>query len=222
MPNTVRTGFSLLTEGQASAEITQNALNNIYDSLVGGAKILEYGLNTPPGSPSDGDAYVIGSSPTGDWASNADDFTVYFNGWLFITPFGGMKVFDHNAKEWLGYSSVESDWHPLQRRWSTTEHWTGKYVEGSKVYAKVVDCGTAPNATVEDTAHSISTIDFSKPILIVSSVVDNTNDVVVASPMYATVGAVMNVAVDTTNVKIYTNFDYTSFQVDVYLEYCKV
>lgn len=221
---TIRTALSLLTEGQASAEITQNTLNNVFDTLLGAANIQQNGLNTPPGSPSDGDAYIIGGSPTGDWASNANDFTVYFNGWIYISPFTGMQCWDNNDNELIQYDAGESLWYPVQQRWSTTEHWTGRYRESSKVYAKVVDCGTLPStpSTPTTTAHSISTIDFSKPIVIQTSLVDNTNDVAFYGNIFAYPGDVALVQVNTTNVVAAATSDLSAFQLDVYLEYCKV
>lgn len=41
-------------------------------------------VNTPPGSPTDGDVYVIGASPTGDWADQPNKIAVRHNGaWIF-------------------------------------------------------------------------------------------------------------------------------------------
>jgi uncharacterized protein DUF2793 len=51
-------------------------------------------LNTPPGSPADGDRYIVGPSPTGAWAGQAGKVTAYnastvaghSPGWDFYTP----------------------------------------------------------------------------------------------------------------------------------------
>lgn len=54
--------------------------------------ILDVDVDTPPGSPSDLDAYLIGSSPTGAWSAAPGKIAVYLNGWKFITPKPGMRV----------------------------------------------------------------------------------------------------------------------------------
>jgi hypothetical protein len=49
-------------------------------------------LNTPPGSPVLGDRYVVGTTPTGAWATHADALTVYqknesgVSAWAFYLP----------------------------------------------------------------------------------------------------------------------------------------
>lgn len=50
--------------------------------------------NTPPGSPSAGDRYIVGAAPSGAWASNADDLTVYDGqDWIFVSPVIGQTVY---------------------------------------------------------------------------------------------------------------------------------
>lgn len=44
-------------------------------------------LSVPPGSPVAGDAYIVGPSATGDWATHDDDVTVWDGAdWVFGTP----------------------------------------------------------------------------------------------------------------------------------------
>lgn len=78
--------------------------------------------NTPPGSPVAGDRYIVGAAPTGDWASNADDLTL-FDGqdWVFVSPVIGQTVYVRDvsgqmhwgeAGAWVegaGSFSVEAD-----------------------------------------------------------------------------------------------------------------
>jgi hypothetical protein len=43
--------------------------------------------NTPPSDPEEEDRYLIGTSPTGAWASNAKSIATWFNGaWVFAAP----------------------------------------------------------------------------------------------------------------------------------------
>ncbi len=62
--------------------------------------VLEVNLNTPPGSPAFQDAYIIGTSPTGDWAGQNNDLAV-FNGssWVFYDTVEGNFVFDSDTSQ---------------------------------------------------------------------------------------------------------------------------
>ena len=57
-------------------------------------------LNTPPVSPATNDAYLVGTSPTGDWLTPTDltNNLVIFNGaaWIALAPVDGNFVFDDN------------------------------------------------------------------------------------------------------------------------------
>lgn len=56
------------------------------------ARIKQVDVNTPPGSPADFDAYLVGLSPTGPWSAAAGLIAFWLNGWKFITPSDGMCV----------------------------------------------------------------------------------------------------------------------------------
>ena len=114
-----------LTAGAPNSETTANSTFQIGDVLVGG-RVEDRDLTAPPGSPTNGKAYIVATSPSGDWSGQAGKLAIYNNGWTFITPVGGMQIFVHDEKELLCYSSQESAWFPVQARWSTTEHWTGR------------------------------------------------------------------------------------------------
>lgn len=52
------------------------------------------GDSSPPGSPTNGDVYILGSSPTGDWSGFAEhDVVGYFDGWVGFTPDEGMRAY---------------------------------------------------------------------------------------------------------------------------------
>jgi len=56
--------------------------------------VIDRGLNTPPGSPAEGDRYIVASGATGDWTGAEDLIAVYQNaGWVFLTPRNGWKAF---------------------------------------------------------------------------------------------------------------------------------
>lgn len=69
--------------------------------------VLGYGTNSPPGSPNDGDAYVIGSSPTGAWSGHANETAVYGLGrWWFaaVAKGRGQVIFDAGGSRQYGHT----------------------------------------------------------------------------------------------------------------------
>lgn len=76
-------GIYYLAGQQAQPEIIHNSALNQFQILLSGA--TSFGLNTPPGSPAQGDTYVLGASPTGAWAGRANCLAGYFGtGWVFV------------------------------------------------------------------------------------------------------------------------------------------
>ena len=46
------------------------------------------------------------------------------------------------------------------QNYSTTEHEIGKWIDGSTLYEKTIDCGSLPNTTTKDVNHSISNLGY--------------------------------------------------------------
>ncbi len=91
MTTTSHIGITLVEQSQAQKEVTVNtALTKIDAILNTGAKSRL--TSTPPGSPASGDVYIVGSSPTGAWAGQADKISYYDGSWNFITPNEGMTL----------------------------------------------------------------------------------------------------------------------------------
>lgn len=71
--------------------------------------VINSTLATPPGSPSNGDRYIVAASPTGAWAGQAGKLAVYYGAaWTFYTPKVGWSVrcavkgrLDHNGTAWV-------------------------------------------------------------------------------------------------------------------------
>jgi hypothetical protein len=54
--------------------------------------VLDGPLNTPPSSPSSGDRYLVGTSPSGLWSGHANAIAYYTSSWNFLTPTAGSFV----------------------------------------------------------------------------------------------------------------------------------
>lgn len=86
-----------------------------------GLTVVNQTTDAPPGSPSDGDAYVIGPTPSGAWTGHTRKITIYqSSAWVFYTPYEGATVYDadtqvqikYDGTQWVpqssGYANVES------------------------------------------------------------------------------------------------------------------
>ena len=92
MELTQRLGLALLQSGQASKEIIVNESLVALDLLVGGS-VEEPPRNTPPASPSNGQSYIAGTSPSGAWAGKAGHVAGYTaGGWRLIPPADGLTL----------------------------------------------------------------------------------------------------------------------------------
>jgi hypothetical protein len=87
-----------LIASQAQPHVTVNTALRRLDALVQAAVISQ--TNTPPGSPADGDAYLVGAAPTGAWVGHAQELAVLIGGgWTFLTPAAGWLVYNQGDGE---------------------------------------------------------------------------------------------------------------------------
>lgn len=70
---------------QLGKEITHNEALVIIDAILNRG-VDRKAINNPPANPIEGDAYIIGSIPTGDFAKHAGELVFYSNRWIFVTP----------------------------------------------------------------------------------------------------------------------------------------
>lgn len=76
-------GLPLVASQQAQPEVTHNEALVMLAALLAGVKSV--GDNAPPGAPADGDAYVIGTAPSGAWAGRANKLAVRYGGaWVYL------------------------------------------------------------------------------------------------------------------------------------------
>ena len=208
-----------LVEGQTNSETTVNQSLQIIDSLMAG-RIEDRNLTAPPGSPVNGQAYIVAASPSGAWTGKAGKIALFETGWTFITPTGGMQFFIHDEKALFCYSSQESAWFPVQDLHSTTEHWTGRYAEGGlKLYAKCWTGLACPNNTTTTQAHSISNFDATKQVNFEISFTDGTT--VSEFNFVQSTSIIAYVKVNATNILITSNANISGSTADVRLEYSK-
>ena len=85
-------GIAEIEVSQSAKYLTHNeALRQLEGMLV---RVLDRNNGGPPGSPSDGDTYIVDSA-TGDWsAASVNDIAHYFSGaWHFYSPVEGLRIY---------------------------------------------------------------------------------------------------------------------------------
>lgn len=91
MSETPRLGLPEIAEAQASKYVTHNEALRRLDAAVN-LTVQDRDLTSPPGSPSEGDAYIVADSATGDWSGEDGNIAVYVNtAWAFIDPGEGWR-----------------------------------------------------------------------------------------------------------------------------------
>jgi hypothetical protein len=107
-----RLGLPFIVPGQAQKELFHNEALALVDAalhpVVEGAP-----LTAPPLSPAVGDAWLVGSAPTGAWAGQAGALAIWTaGGWRFVRPQPGMLVWDRVAgfhRRWTGTEWNDGD-----------------------------------------------------------------------------------------------------------------
>lgn len=94
MANTTNLVMPLMSAAQSQKHLTHNDAIVKLDVLVQLA-VLDTTLTAPPGSPTDGDRYIVGSGPTGAWAGKDLNIAYYADGvWQFAIPREGWQAYD--------------------------------------------------------------------------------------------------------------------------------
>jgi len=93
---------------QAQKHVTHNEALRLLDGLVQLA-VLDRDLTAPPGSPADGDRYIVASGATGDWAGWDLNAALYADGaWLRLPPRAGWRAWVEDEGLLLVYDG--SNW----------------------------------------------------------------------------------------------------------------
>jgi hypothetical protein len=116
---TPRLGAPELVSGQAVPETTVNEQIRYLESGAGHFIFKDRDLATPPGSPADGDCYLVAASPTGAWSGKAGKITFYLNtAWVFITAIEGLTAWINDENVFVGYDGAA---------WQTLSSPSGSY-----------------------------------------------------------------------------------------------
>ncbi|KUP90574.1 DUF2793 domain-containing protein [Tritonibacter horizontis] len=107
--------YILAAQGQK--HVTHNEALRILDGLVQ-LSVLDRDLTAPPGSPADGDRYIVASGGTGDWAGWDLNVALFTDGaWLRLPPRTGWRAWVedeglllvYDGAGWIGFALLTLD-----------------------------------------------------------------------------------------------------------------
>jgi hypothetical protein len=116
MSITPRTALPLLAAAQAQKHVTHNEALLQLDALLF-ARFLDRDLTAPPGTPADGDTYLVHATATGAWTGQNGMIAYASDGaWRFYAPFTGLaayivdesKLVVFTGSAWVDYASILS------------------------------------------------------------------------------------------------------------------
>jgi hypothetical protein len=149
-----RLGFTELAAGQAVPETTVNEENRYLEQGASYFIAKDKDLTAPPGSPADGDCYIVAASPTGAWAGKAKKLAFYLNtAWAFVTPIEGTRcylqdenlVYEYDGSAWGAVSAGAAEATSSQI-WAGSS--TSTYVSPAKIYAAAAPQALTSGTTV--------------------------------------------------------------------------
>jgi hypothetical protein len=95
---TDRLRLPLLFAAQAHKEVFHNEALARIDALLHAAVLGEQ--DTPPADPENGDCWLVGANPTGEWQDNARAIAIFQGGeWVFADPVAGMRIFNRSTRQ---------------------------------------------------------------------------------------------------------------------------
>lgn len=135
-----------LIANQSQPHVPVNSAIRKLEAIVS-KRVLDKDLSTPPGSPAEGDRYIVGPSPTGDWAGRADQIAYYSGGWSFIQPETGwtVSVVDEAAEYVYSFGSP-SGWALVSGSSGTNPYIVALYAGSAPTAGEVLVAHRAPVA----------------------------------------------------------------------------
>jgi Protein of unknown function (DUF2793) len=95
-----------IVAAQAQKHVTHNEAIRALDALVQ-LMVLDKDLASPPGSPADGNRYIVAASPTGAWAGQAGKIAAWQDGaWQFLAPREGWLAWVADEDKVYAYSGA--------------------------------------------------------------------------------------------------------------------
>ncbi len=108
MSATVNNSITFAEENVIDPAASINIALKQIDAMLG-VRVLSIGDNAPPGSPADGDRYIVGTAPTGAWSGEADKLAQWLDSqWHFYDAAMAVNLDDDTL-----YIHISTGWVPI-------------------------------------------------------------------------------------------------------------
>lgn len=106
MTNTPNLALPYLAAAQAQKHVTVNEVLSHLDGLVQ-LSVIAASLTEPPGSPAEGDRYIVATGATDAWTGWDNSVALYSGGaWLRLVPQTGWIAWDHDNGEIITFDAT--------------------------------------------------------------------------------------------------------------------
>lgn len=106
MENTANLDLPYIMPSQAQKHVTHNEALSILDALVQ-LSVVSATVATPPGSPAEGQRWVVPAGATGAWSGQAGKIAAWYDGaWLFLAPRQGWTAYSTSATRLLAFDGA--------------------------------------------------------------------------------------------------------------------
>lgn len=113
MADTPNLQLPLIASNQAQKEVTHNAALRTLDVLVQ-LSVKDRDLTAPPGSPAEGDRYIVASGATGAWDDKDLNIAAYIDGaWAFLPANLGWQVWVEDEGTLLVWVGAPTYWQDI-------------------------------------------------------------------------------------------------------------
>ena len=101
MSSTANLGIAYLAAAQSQKHVTMNEALSALDIVVQ-LSVSDRDLTAPPGSPAEGDTYLVAAPATGAWAGQEGKVAAYQAGaWVFHPPRSGWRAWVADEALWI-------------------------------------------------------------------------------------------------------------------------
>jgi hypothetical protein len=106
MTTTPQANITLLEAAQAQKHVTANEAFMRLDALLQ-LNVISDVITTPPGSPAEGDKYIVPTGATGAWAGQTNKVALFLSGgWVFFTPRVGWLGWNANLSAFVSWNGT--------------------------------------------------------------------------------------------------------------------
>ena len=96
--------INLMSESILQKEVLFNEAVLIIDAIISGQVLAIQ--SSPPATPSDGQVYIVGVSPTGAWSGKVNQIAYYYNGWQYFTAPNPYQVYVINTASYYTWNGT--------------------------------------------------------------------------------------------------------------------